>query len=108
MRMLREEPVALAFVIMIGMVFVFLVLMVRIADKRWRLQKRYENQPSNKVGEVLAMTAGGWMIMIGSVVSILTLVTFCMIRVLRLPPADLETHLKAPPDIDTRDRQDAD
>ena len=54
------------------------------------------------------MTLGGWVIMIGSVGSILMLVTFCMNRVLRLPPADLETHLKAPPDIDTRDLQDAD
>jgi hypothetical protein len=54
------------------------------------------------------MTPGGWTIMIGSVGAILLLVTFCMVRVLRLPPADLETHLKAPPDIDTRDRQDAD
>jgi hypothetical protein len=60
------------------------------------------------VGELLAMNLGGWVIMIGSVGAILTLVTFCMNRVLRLPPADLETHLKAPPDIDTRDLQDAD
>ncbi len=54
------------------------------------------------------MTLGGWVIMIGSVGSILTLVTYCLVRVLSLPPADLETHLKAPPDIDTGDRQDAD
>ena len=46
------------------------------------------------------MTLGGWVIMIGSVGAILTLVTYCLVRVLSLPPADLETHLKAPPDIE--------
>ena len=45
LRMLREEPVALASVILIGLVFVFLLLLVRIADKRWRLQKRFETLP---------------------------------------------------------------
>lgn len=54
------------------------------------------------------MNAGGWCIMICSVSSILLLVTYCMVRVLSLPPVDIETHLKAPPDIDTRDLQDAD
>ena len=54
------------------------------------------------------MTAGGWTIMISSVGAILLLVSYCLFRMLNLPPTDIETHLKAPPDIDTKDRQDAD
>ena len=54
------------------------------------------------------MTQGGWIIMIGSVGAILTLVSYCLYRVLSLPPTDIETHLKAPPDIDTQDLHDAD
>jgi hypothetical protein len=50
LRMLQQEPVALASVILIGLVFVFLVLLVRIADKRWRSQKRYENIIVEEVG----------------------------------------------------------
>lgn len=54
------------------------------------------------------MNAGGWVIMICSVGAVLLLSGYCMARVLTLPSADVESHLKAPPDIDTRDRQDAD
>ena len=54
------------------------------------------------------MNAGGWSIMICSVSSTLSLVIYCMVWVLSPPPVDIETHLKAPPDIDTRDLQDAD
>jgi len=54
------------------------------------------------------MTPAGWAIMIVSVGSVLTLTAFCMYRVLTLPPADVERHLKAPLDIDTRDTRDAD
>ena len=46
LRMLREDPVALMSLILIGVVFVFLVLLVRIADKRWRSQKRYDMLPA--------------------------------------------------------------
>lgn len=53
------------------------------------------------------MTTGGWIVMILSVGSVLTLVTFCMYRVLTLPPVEQE-HLKGPLDIDTRDTRDAD
>ena len=45
--------------------------------------------------------------MIVSVGSVLTLTTFCMYRVLTLPPADVE-QLKGPLEIDTRDTIDAD
>ena len=54
------------------------------------------------------MNPSGWIVMIVSVGSVLALVTFCLYRVLRLPPVDIETHLKGPLDIDTRDTQDAD
>jgi hypothetical protein len=54
------------------------------------------------------MNANGWFVMIVSVGSVLSLVTFCLVRVLTLPPVELEEHMKAPPDIDTRDTADAD
>jgi hypothetical protein len=54
------------------------------------------------------MTLGGWTVMIVSVGSVLTLVSYCLYRVLTLPPVDIEEHLKGPFEIDTRDMQDAD
>ena len=52
------------------------------------------------------MTAAGWIVMILSVGSVLTLVTFCMYRVLSLPPVEVEEHVKGPTDIDTQDTAD--
>jgi hypothetical protein len=54
------------------------------------------------------MTAAGWIIMIVSVGSVLALATFCLYRVLTLPPTEVEKHLKAPLEIDTGDTKDAD
>ena len=54
------------------------------------------------------MTSAGLAIMLVSVGSILLLVSFCMWRVLRLPPEIVEEHLKAPLDIDTGDTNNAD
>jgi len=54
------------------------------------------------------MTTGGWIVMIVSVSTVLTLVTFCLYRVLTLPPIEVTEHLKGPLDIDTRDTIDAD
>ena len=34
------------------------------------------------------MTAGGWIVMVLSVGSVLTLVSFCLYRVLTLPPVE--------------------
>ena len=45
--------------------------------------------------------------MLVSVGSVLSLVSFCLYRVLSLPPVEDE-HLKGPLEIDTRDTQDAD
>lgn len=53
------------------------------------------------------MTPLGWTVMILSVGSVLILVTFCLYRVLTLPPLE-EEHLKGPLEIDTRDTNDAD
>ena len=44
--------------------------------------------------------------MIVSVGSVLSLVSYCFYRVLTLPAASVEKHLKAPLDIDTRDLDD--
>ena len=54
------------------------------------------------------MTTGGWIVMVISVGSVLTLVSYCLIRVLCLPPVEVEEHLHAPPDIDTGDTENAD
>ena len=54
------------------------------------------------------MNSGGWFMMIASISTVLLLSGFCMFRVLTLPAVEVEEHLKAPPDIDTGDRKDAD
>jgi len=48
------------------------------------------------------LTNAGWVIMLTSLGSVLTLVSYCLFRVLTLPPVEEES-LKAPLDIDTRD-----
>ena len=53
------------------------------------------------------MTAAGWIVMLLSVGSVLALVSYCVAKVLSLPPVELED-LKGPLDIDTRDTRDAD
>ena len=42
---LREQPVALMSLVLIGLVFAFLLIMVRIADKRWRARNRFAALP---------------------------------------------------------------
>lgn len=54
------------------------------------------------------MTTGGMIVMMISVCSVLALAAFCVIRVLRLPPVEVEEHIKGPLEIDTRDTEDAD
>ena len=49
----------------------------------------------------------GWIVMILSVGSVLSLVSYCLYRVLTLPPVEEES-LKGPLEIDTGDTQDAD
>ena len=53
------------------------------------------------------MNGLGWLVMSVSVGSVLTLVCYCMFKVLSLPPVEDE-HLKGPLEIDTRDTADAD
>ncbi len=47
------------------------------------------------------MTTAGWILMIVSVGSILTLVSYCFYRVLRIPVT--KDHLHGPLDIDTHE-----
>lgn len=54
------------------------------------------------------LNTAGWTVMVVSLTSVLALVTYCLFRVLTLPPIDAEEHLKGPLHIDTRDTQDAD
>jgi hypothetical protein len=53
------------------------------------------------------MTTSALIVMLISVSSVLTLVAFCIYRVLSLPPVEDED-LKGPLKIDTRDTVDAD
>lgn len=54
------------------------------------------------------MRPDGWIVMLLSVGSVLSLVTFCVTKVLSLPPVDVEESLVSELEIDTRDTQDAD
>ncbi len=53
------------------------------------------------------MTPAGWATMLLSVGAVLTLVSYCLYRVLTLPPLEME-ELHGPLDIDTGDTIDAD
>lgn len=54
------------------------------------------------------MTILGWLMMIVSVGSVISLTTFCLYRVFALPPDEVADLDVAPLRIDTRDTQDAD
>jgi hypothetical protein len=54
------------------------------------------------------MTPAGWSVMLVSVGAVLSLVSFCVYRVLQLPPVEVEEHLKGLLEIDTGDLKDAD
>ena len=54
------------------------------------------------------MTTAGWAIMTVSIAGVLSLISFCMYRVLSLPPADVSQTMKTPLDIDTGDVENAD
>jgi hypothetical protein len=49
------------------------------------------------------MTPLGWIMMLSSVAAVLGLTAFCLVRVLNLPPADVESLNTAPLEIDTGD-----
>ncbi|MCA9114309.1 MAG: hypothetical protein KDA79_04435 [Planctomycetaceae bacterium] len=53
------------------------------------------------------MTTNAWIVMLLSVSSVLSLVSFCLYRVLSLPPVEMDD-LKGPLEIDTRDTTDTD
>jgi hypothetical protein len=54
------------------------------------------------------MTALGWLMMVASVTSVVSLTAFCLSRVLTLPPVDVHSLDVAPLDIPTGDITDAD
>ena len=54
------------------------------------------------------MTPIGWFMMIVSMSTVLCLVSFCLYKVLTLPPVEVEEHLRGPLEIDTGDTQNAD
>jgi hypothetical protein len=53
------------------------------------------------------VSTSAWIIMVVSIGSVLALTAYCVIRVLTLPPVDVES-LHGPADIDTKDTKDAD
>jgi hypothetical protein len=54
------------------------------------------------------MNAQGWIVMTVSVGTVLALVTYCLARVLSLPPVEMDEALVSPLEIDTGDTRDAD
>ncbi len=50
----------------------------------------------------------GLVTMILSIATVVALMIFCLVKVLKLPPVDGIEHLKGPLEIDTRDTSDAD
>ena len=55
------------------------------------------------VDEPQTLTAAGWTVMVLSVGSVSSLVTFCLYRVMRLPPVEVEEHLTGPSQTDAGD-----
>lgn len=54
------------------------------------------------------MTALGWTFMIVSMGTVLTMVSYCIYKVLSLPPMEAEESLHGQPQIDTHDLHDED
>lgn len=52
------------------------------------------------------MTIPAWIIMMTSISTVLALVSYCLYRVLTLPPVEVEEHLHGQPAIDTGDTKD--
>ena len=53
------------------------------------------------------MTLLGWTMMVTSVGAVLALTVFCLVRVMQLPPAEVDD-LTSPLEIDTGDTKNAD
>lgn len=49
----------------------------------------------------------GWVMMIVSIVIVLCMITFCLVKVLTLPAVEMD-EIKGPLEIDTQDTTDAD
>ena len=57
--------------------------------------------------ESAGLSTAGWIVMTVSVGTVLSLVSYCLFRVLTLPPVE-DQHLKGPLEIDTGDTANAD
>jgi hypothetical protein len=58
--------------------------------------------------EDFSLTPAGTVVMVVSVACVISLVSFCVLRVMTLPPVEVEETIKGPLEIDTRDTEDAD
>lgn len=56
--------------------------------------------------ESLTLTTAGWIVMVTSIGVVVTLVSYCLYRVLSLPPLEIED-IKGPLEIDTGDTKNA-
>ena len=56
----------------------------------------------------MGLTPAGWTTMLLSIGAVVSLVTFCLVKVMQLPPVEGVEHLKGPLEIDTGDTDDAD
>lgn len=54
------------------------------------------------------LTPAGWGVMLFSVATVITLLSYCLTKVFALPPVEFEEHVKGPLEIDTHDQIDAD
>lgn len=57
------------------------------------------------LSEVKPINSAGWAVMVMSIGVVLVLAVYCFTKVLRLPPVDVEEHLRAPLDIDASDME---
>jgi len=54
------------------------------------------------------LNAAGLTVMVVSIGSVLSLVSYCLYRVLSLPPVEVEEHIKGPLEIEPGGSEDAD
>ena len=54
-----------------------------------------------------SLTVAGWGVMLFSICTVICLLSYCLSKVLALPPVEFEEHVKGPLEIDTHDQSDA-
>ncbi|MEM9657689.1 MAG: hypothetical protein AAF961_04935 [Planctomycetota bacterium] len=73
----------------------------------WHTVLTFAQEAVPAAADPAGLTRGGWIVMTLSIGTVLTLVTYCLYRVLTLPPIEMQD-LRAPLEIDTGDTEDAD